>query len=322
MRISLIFLLLFLHFSGKSQDSIGFVEWNEFPTKTNNQTEPTVYCQFFLTNKTSFKDSVHITFISEIDTLCITTNTIGSDTLKIPEGNYQIIVTTFFTKPLVSSPISFSNKNDYTFKFYLESQVFTIPQMRYDLGKPVIYAYSTVPIPTVTLSYSSTAYQTFNYPYDLPWSFDVDSTGIHYKNQLIPYLFWDGKYNYNPVNFNYDYNIVSRKNLAIYLENALKKMGFTDNEATAFITYWVPQMMAAYYKVGFIFNEDCNVFAKYCCTPQPDSFYRMYMIWEPVNAESEKLNDLDFPKINREGFHLIEWGGFGLSDKTSEPSQP
>lgn len=322
MRISLIILLLLLHFSGKSQDSTGFVEWNEFPTKTNNQSKPTIYCQFFLTNKTSFKDSVHITFISEVDTLCITTNANGSDTLKIPEGNFKIIVTTLFTKPLFTSTISFSNKNDYTFKFYLESQVFTIPEMRYDLGKPVIYACSKDPIPTVTLSYSSTAYQTFNYPNHQPWSFAIDSSGIHYKNQLIPYLFWDGKYNDYPVNFEFDYNIVSRENMVFYLENAMKKMGFTDNEATAFITYWVPQMTAAFYKIGFVFNEDCNIFAEYRCNPQPDSFYRMYMIWEPIDADSEKLNDLDFPKINREGFHLIEWGGFGPAEKKTEPSQP
>jgi hypothetical protein len=108
---------------------------------------------------------------------------------------------------------------------------------------------------------------------------------------------------------------VSTDKLLYFLENSLASMGLNSTEAQDFITFWYPQMIKNEKNtIRFIFNESCDAFAKIKVAPKPSSIYRLSMIWSANTSETtNELKPQIFPKVNRNGFYLIEWGGVELS---------
>jgi hypothetical protein len=132
------------------------------------------------------------------------------------------------------------------------------------------------------------------------------------KNQY-PYLYWAGQ----TLQTHYDTpttgTIVAKEELSKFLNNTLDEIGFKSNEKEDMLFYWLPKMLkkdVAYYRVSFLQTPEVNMLFPLNITPRPDSMYRLFMDWEPLdNKPTGGIPPQHFEKINRAGFFLLEWGG-------------
>lgn len=181
------------------------------------------------------------------------------------------------------------------------------------VDKPVIYVYPKTTT-DVRVSLEVKGKLSFAYPeYRDGWRFTADPDGtLHFEDKKFNYLFWDGVLDLNSEDFGReDGFVVEKKDLLSFLEAKLTQMGFNSKESQDFITYWYPRMSAndvSY--VRFLFNEDCDTYAKMTVVPQPDRVFRVYMLWSKADhAEKAGLKEQVLPRFQREGFSVLEWGG-------------
>jgi hypothetical protein len=77
--------------------------------------------------------------------------------------------------------------------------------------------------------------------------------------------------------------------------------------------YWLPQMAdknAPYYRISFLTTSQMNELAPMNITPKPDKLYRLFLDYLPLLEKPKiKIDAPTIPKIIREGFTVIEWGG-------------
>ena len=180
-------------------------------------------------------------------------------------------------------------------------------------AKPVIYLYPESPTEvTVELDYDGRllytypVYQEGWHVFATPDGTITDENGRHYN-----YLFWEGK-----GKADYDFSqgfVVAGADTACFLEEKLKYMGLTDEEADDFITYWLPKMQDNPYNLIAFQNEAYTDTAELIVTPEPTTELRVFMAWrplrEPVEVPEQKLEHME-----REGFTVVEWGGSQLPE--------
>lgn len=179
--------------------------------------------------------------------------------------------------------------------------------------KPVIYVYPET-TQSVSIQLNVTGELGFTYPaYNNGWNFIADHDGtIHIDEKEYDYLFWDSK---SPVDYNsFDVQsgfIVQRDSLTGFLETNLTAMGLTPREQQDFITFWCPLMQAndSNY-IHFMFNEEYNAIASLNVTPQPQSIFRVFMVWsDAAEIDANKLHPQKIESFSRQGYTILEWGG-------------
>ncbi|MBU2566741.1 hypothetical protein KKG46_04240, partial [Patescibacteria group bacterium] len=188
---------------------------------------------------------------------------------------------------------------------YVESSV----QPQGECGKPVIYLYPEqnakvhVQLPdfiNVTVSdpiYPQGGWNVLAHP-----NGQLDySDGNTYGS-----LFWEG------IGVNYQTPatgfVVKNGEVESFLDKTLTEYGLNTTEKTEFMDFWVPLMTdSPYYRISFLV-EDWNQAAPLFVSPKPDTYIRIFMDWEKLDAPM----DIQAPTINppeRQGFTLVEWGG-------------
>lgn len=181
-------------------------------------------------------------------------------------------------------------------------------------AKPVIYLYPEKK-QEVSVALELDGEFTFTYPQykDGGWRVTASPDGtITCNGREYSYLFWEGTMpNFTPA-FSKGF-IVPREDTVPFLQKVLSEIGLTPREYNEFIVYWAPILSKnAYNKITFD-TEQYEKQAKLNITPAPDSILRVYMVYEPAKG-NEVLPPQTFPKFERKGFTVVEWGGRMIAD--------
>jgi hypothetical protein len=182
------------------------------------------------------------------------------------------------------------------------------------VSKPVIYLQSPVQL-DFSLQVNPTTDFTFTYPvYQDQWKGTLYPTGeIEINKQKYPYLFWDSKQDFKLKDQANGYHI-SKKEVVPFLEKQLSNAGLTATEKTDFITYWGPRLTQhESVFIQFYLQENCDQFATIQCEPKPTAINRLYIGFSEWNETfTSLLHPMELPAFKRDGFNLLEWGGFEL----------
>ena len=176
------------------------------------------------------------------------------------------------------------------------------------IAKPVIYLYpeETAQV-EVKLEYDGRLAHT--YPaYENGWRVTAQPDGTLTDETGREYycLFWEGESDWE-----YDFSrgfCVAGADTAVFLEDALAKLGLTDQEAQEFIIYWLPKMEGNPYNLIAFQGEAYTDHARLTVTPEPDTLLRVFMAWKPLE-EPVELPPQELAGPERSGFTVVEWGG-------------
>lgn len=119
-------------------------------------------------------------------------------------------------------------------------------------------------------------------------------------------LFWEGD-----TDVAYDMTegfVVAGEDTERFLEESLKTLGLTDQEANEFIIYWLPRMEGNPYNLISFQQEVYTNNAQLCVEPAPDTVLRVFMAYKPLEAMIRVLPQ-ELQTTQRTGFTLVEWGG-------------
>lgn len=208
---------------------------------------------------------------------------------------------------VITDSIPVENQTDNEVQVNFNSQ-----SMMVEVDKPVIYLRSPYKV-DFSIGITPVNGFTFTYPvYKDGWRGTLDPNGqIAINGQKYPYLFWDSKQEFTLREHTNGYHL-SKQAIIPFLEKQLSNAGFTITEKTDFITYWGPRLMQ--YEAVFLqfyLQEDCNQFAAIQCDPVPAAVNRLYIGFSEWNDQFEKyIRPIELPTFDREGFNLLEWGGF------------
>ncbi len=177
--------------------------------------------------------------------------------------------------------------------------------------KPVIYLYPEEET-EVKVALSLDGELTCTYPkYNGGWSVtaEPDGTLTDTEGKKYNYLYWEGELNTNyGISTGY---CVKGEDTALFLEDALSKLGLNRREANEFIVYWLPLMERNEYN---LISFDT---AKYCesasleVSPAPETLIRVFMTWKASDVYVE-LEAEEYSAPERQGFTVVEWGGTEL----------
>ena len=175
-------------------------------------------------------------------------------------------------------------------------------------AKPVIYLYPENKTDvTVKLDYAGEL--TCTYPdYQDGWKVTAspDGTLTDIDGQTYNYLYWEG-INHVSYDFSSGY-CVAGSDTAAFLEDALRQLGLTRQEANEFIVYWLPLMKENPYNLIAFQSDVYTQAAQLSVDPTPDTVIRAFMAWKPLKDAVEiPAQDLTAP--DRTGFTVVEWGG-------------
>ena len=174
--------------------------------------------------------------------------------------------------------------------------------------KPVIYLYpETEQEVTVTLDYDGTL--THTYPtYSDGWTVTASPDGTLHDAAGREYycLFWEGE-----SDATYDFSrgfCVAGSDTATFLEDTLRQLGLTDNEANEFIIYWLPRMENNAYNLIAFQTGAYTEAAQLHIQPAPDTLLRVFMAWQPLDKTVD-IAPQTLTTPSRTGFTVVEWGG-------------
>lgn len=181
------------------------------------------------------------------------------------------------------------------------------------IEKPVIYLYPTTEEKVnVKLKYKGQLACTYpEYPDD-GWTVIAQPSGdlLDLRTGKRHYcLFWEGV-------DNFDYTVdegfvVKGEDTAQFLESTLSLLGLSDREKNEFIIYWLPRMQEHPYNLVSFVSDQFAQQAQLEITPPPETLIRVFMVFKPLNAETNvKLQVLK--PVTRRGFTVVEWGGSEL----------
>jgi hypothetical protein len=230
----------------------------------------------------------------------------GNVILNAKKGKYKLYFHVRGYEEVITDSVKIGNQEivEATVRFYYEYRDVNVK-------KPVIYVYPEETM-DVKIQLDVNGKLGFTWPvYHEKWEFTASPDGnISMDGKEYNYLFWESEMpEYALDKINNTGFLVATDTLLSFLENSLDQMGFNSKESADFITFWYPQMMLNEKNhVQFLFNENCDAYAKLNIIPQPDQIYRVGMLWK--NATTDFVPEPQIiPAINREGFVVIEWGG-------------
>ena len=174
--------------------------------------------------------------------------------------------------------------------------------------KPVIYLYpETETEISVKLRYDGRL--TCTYPkYENGWTVTAapDGTLTDGAGMTYNYLYWEGE-----TSTEYDFSngfCVAGEDTALFLEDALEKLGLTRREANEFTVYWLPRMEANPYNLISFQTDAYTDHAELTISPAPDTLIRVFMAFTPLD-EFVEIEPQVLTAPERKGFTVIEWGG-------------
>lgn len=188
--------------------------------------------------------------------------------------------------------------------------------------KPVIYLYPEE-VQDVHVEVEPKGEFTFTYPkYENGWDVTATPNGeLKVNDATYNYLFWEAseKLDLQSINSNVGF-VVPGTDITTFLEEKLTLAGLNGIERADFITFWAPRMTQHNdVFLQFHFNKECDRFGKLKITPEPNSIYRIYVIWQPVDQLRIAPTPQEIPQMDRSGFSVLEWGGQELpTTKTNE----
>ena len=174
--------------------------------------------------------------------------------------------------------------------------------------KPVIYLYPEEET-DVSVKLFLDGKLTCTYPaYNNGWQVTAAPNGTltDTKGQTYNYLYWEGE-----TNAQWDMTegfCIKGEDTAVFLEEALTKLGLNRKEANEFIVYWLPLMEQNPYNIISFQTDIYTDAAKLEVTPAPDTVIRVFMTFKASDYMIRLLpQKLTAPE--RSGFTVIEWGG-------------
>ena len=173
--------------------------------------------------------------------------------------------------------------------------------------KPVIYLYPEEET-EVSVRLELNGSLTCTYPaYQDGWIVTAMPDGTLYADgKAYNYLYWEGQ-----TDALWDWSkgfCVKGEETAVFLEDALEKLGLTRREANEFIVYWLPLMQENPYNLISFQTDAYTDAAKLDIQPAPNTLIRVFMTWQGsdvvVPVEPQELTAPE-----RTGFTAVEWGG-------------
>lgn len=182
-----------------------------------------------------------------------------------------------------------------------------------DIGKPVIYLYPTsVEKVRVHIDFQGKFIATYPNFIEGTSSWDVtafpDGKIINeIDGKEYSYLFWEGESYDMKVDLSSGF-VVSGVDTAVFLQSKLAEIGLTPREYNEFIVYWMPKMKSNQYNLIHFVGKEYSDIAVLEIVPKPESILRIFMVYKPLK-EKVKVFPQEFPKFDRNGFTVVEWGG-------------
>lgn len=174
--------------------------------------------------------------------------------------------------------------------------------------KPVIYLYPETQTP-VSVKLHLDGELTCTYPaYGEGWEVTAqpDGTLRDAAGQTYNYLYWEGL-----TNAGWDTSkgfCVKGEDSAVFLEEALARLGLTRKEANEFIVYWLPLMEKNPYNIIQFQTDRYTEAAQLVIDPAPDTVIRVFMTFRSA-TEYVQIPPQELTAPSRQGFTVVEWGG-------------
>ncbi len=181
-----------------------------------------------------------------------------------------------------------------------------------DFAKPVIYLYPSE-ITDVSVKLDFNGELTCTYPdYGSGWNVTAEPDGTLINKadgREYSYLFWEGEGTaYWDLSKGF---IVAGDDTPQFLQKKLKYMGLNSKEINDFIVYWLPRMNKNKYNLITFQTTAYEQSARLNITPKPDSLLRIFMVYKPL-TKPINIVPQELKTFTREGFTVIEWGGYEL----------
>ena len=174
--------------------------------------------------------------------------------------------------------------------------------------KPVIYLYPEKEM-QVSVDLTLDGKLTCTYPaYNNGWNVTAtpDGTLTDTNGQTYNYLYWEGE-TYAKYDMSKGF-CVKGEDTAVFLEDALAKLGLNRREANEFIVYWLPLMEQNEYNIISFQTDIYTEAAQLKINPAPDTLIRVFMSWKKADSYIS-LPEQGFSAVQRSGFTVVEWGG-------------
>lgn len=244
----------------------------------------------------------------KVDTIYLNKHNQFQLTSKPGKHSFKFFHSTFY-KEIVISKLDIKGSHIMTIALNFKP----LKRENMNVKKPVIYLYPEVPT-LVDLEVKPKGIMTFTYPsYTDGWKVQANPNGeLVINGQHYNYLFWESEQTFHPGDLDLTEGfIVPKEQTTTFLEEKLTAFGLNSKEKADFITFWGPQLMKNEQSfVHFVFNENCDQFAELSITPKPENIYRIYLLFSDAkDLKSVEPRLQEIPKMDRNGFTLIEWGG-------------
>lgn len=208
--------------------------------------------------------------------------------------------------------VMIQNQHEKTGRLYFRSSDEILP-----VRKPVLYLYPEVET-EVSIEVLAKGAFTYTYPnIEQGWNFTCAPDGILTDGEnSYPYLFWESEQQLDRTLIDPTVgSIVSGANSTQFLERQLTEFGMTAGERADMISYWGPVLQnKTNLYIYLLLDEECDAFASLKITPEPAHISRIYVLWTEVPADyTSELEPQQIPKMQRDGFTVLEWGGVELN---------
>ena len=103
--------------------------------------------------------------------------------------------------------------------------------------------------------------------------------------------------------------VVSKENVANFLEEKLAILGLNYKESEEFIIYWLPKLeQKDYVYIRFQTMNEIEENMPLLFTPSPDTLIRIMMEWKSLD-NSIDVKEQVLTSVIRNGYTVVEWGG-------------
>jgi hypothetical protein len=243
-------------------------------------------------------------YLNELKQLKITTNP--------GKHSFQFFKSTKYKEifiPNIEIKVGYKTVVSMNFKLSLDENM--------NVKKPVIYLYPKVST-SVKINVKPKGEMTFSYPlYNDGWNVNAEPNGeLTLNESKLNYLFWESVQKFKPEQFDFSTGfIVSKEESISFLEEKLTEFGLNSKEQSDFITFWGPELIKNNLNfIHFIFNDAADQFAELEISPKPDKILRVYLLYSSLDSKKLPIiNPQSIPKMDRNGFTVIEWGGSELN---------
>ena len=171
--------------------------------------------------------------------------------------------------------------------------------------KPAIYLYPTK-TQKIKVSLLINGSITTSIPkYNNGWNVMVNSNGL--IENKYDYLFYENTLKY--IELPKNGWIKEYKELAIWFDNILPKLGLNQKEKEQFKEYWLKELKEGQnYEIKLLSHNFINKNLSLNINPKPDSIIRVHLHFKIIDKKYQ-LKEPSILTPKRFGFTVVEWGG-------------